>query len=188
MSVDITISYILRFLLVLIFLRSVLHKLSDYHQFCSELKSYRIVPEYLSRVFAPSLLFLEGYCALTLLIQGWLHPAIIGATLLALYAFAMSINLARGRTDIDCGCSTALVFRQSISWALVARNMALTGIALVGVLPVVSRDLAPLDAVTIACASVAIMFVYGSIEQALANGQRRRHYFSLRADITGISS
>jgi uncharacterized membrane protein YphA (DoxX/SURF4 family) len=186
---DIAISYILRFLLVAIFFRSVLHKIRNYPQFYAELDAYQLLPGFLLPLCALLLPLLEGYCALTLLIQGWLPPSVVAATLFALYGVAMAINLVRGREDIDCGCNTALVFRQSISWALVVRNLVLTGMALLGLVPVVSRSLTALDIVTIACASVAITFVYISIEQAMANQQRQQRFHALRDGAhTGVGS
>jgi hypothetical protein len=41
-----------------------------------------------------------------------------------LFAAAMAINLARGRTHIDCGCFDATQ-RQPLRWLLVARNIVL---------------------------------------------------------------
>jgi len=140
-------------------------------------------------VVAFSLLMVEGYCALTLPVQGWMFPCVVAAALFALYALAMSVNLLRGRSDVDCGCGGPYAARQTISWSLVIRNLVLTVVALTGGLPVVSRGLTLEDIGTIVCATVAIAFVYASIEQAMANRQRQRHYFALRdTTSTGASS
>jgi hypothetical protein len=43
------------------------------------------------------------------------------------FAASMSVNLPRGRSHISCGCG--IVGKNAISWRLVFRNIALTGIA-----------------------------------------------------------
>jgi len=43
------------------------------------------------------------------------------------FAAAMAINLQRGRSQIDCGCGHAFL-KQTLSWALVARNAGLAGL------------------------------------------------------------
>jgi hypothetical protein len=48
--------------------------------------------------------------------------------LLLLFAWAMAVNLRRGRDHIDCGCGGGSP-RQTLSWALVWRNLGLAGLA-----------------------------------------------------------
>jgi hypothetical protein len=55
--------------------------------------------------------------------------ASLAALLFSLFAIAMAVNLARGRTYIDCGCFQSAL-RQSIDWRLVARNGGLAAMAL----------------------------------------------------------
>jgi hypothetical protein len=56
---------------------------------------------------------------------------LVAACLLALYGTAIGINLARGRDNIDCGC-TGPALGQTLSGWLIMRNLVLVGVALVG--------------------------------------------------------
>jgi hypothetical protein len=178
MSVAVTISYILRFLLVFIFLRAALHKVRHYQQFCAQVEAYQLLPEFVLPAFSIFLILVETYLALTLLVHGWLHPSILAAALLTLYALAMGINLVKGSIDLDCGCSGPSVIPQTIGWALVIRNCMLVIAALITALPVVAHRLSIQDLSTIVPASIAVIFIYSSIEQAIVNQQRQKHYFA----------
>jgi glucose dehydrogenase len=92
----------------------------------------------------------------------------------------MSINLARGRNDLDCGCTGPAHIPQTIGWALVIRNGVLVIFALATALPMTSRALSIQDISTIVLASIAVMFLYASIEQSITNQQRQKHYFALK--------
>jgi Methylamine utilisation protein MauE len=178
MSIDITISYILRFLLVFVFLRAVLHKLGNYSHFNVQLETYRLLPTHLLPAFSCFIILVEGFLTFGLLVKGWLYPSFIAAALLALYAGAMSINLIQGRDDLDCGCSGPSEFGQSVSWALVIRNCVLAIFSLATALPIASRSLSVLDIATVVFASIAVIFIYASIEQTIANKHRQGQYFA----------
>lgn len=180
MSVDITISYILRFLLVFVFLRAVLHKLGSYSHFYAQLRSYRLLPDPLLPAFSCFLILVEGFLAFSLLVTDWLYPSFIAAAVLALYAGAMSINLIQDRDDLDCGCSGAAEFGQSVSWALVFRNCVLATFALATAWPITSRSLSVVDITTVVLASIAVICLYAGIEQAIANQYRQTQYFALK--------
>jgi hypothetical protein len=73
----------------------------------------------------------------------------------------MAVNLARGRSDIDCGCFIGLL-RQRISWALVARNLVLAGFGLALLTGDTGRSLAPLDWFTVLMGSGCLLALYGA--------------------------
>jgi Methylamine utilisation protein MauE len=178
MSVDITISYILRVLLVFVFSRAALHKLCNFSHFNAQLRSYRLLPDPLLPAFSSFLIVVEGSLAFSLLVKGWLYPSFIAAAIFALYAGAMSINLIQGRDDLDCGCSGPSEFGQRVSWALVIRNCVLAIFSLATALPIASRSLSVLDIATVVFASIAVIFIYASIEQTIANKHRQGQYFA----------
>jgi|WetSurMetagenome_2_1015567.scaffolds.fasta_scaffold106754_3 hypothetical protein len=182
MAIDTTIIFIIRFLLVFIFSRAVLHKLRNFHHFGTQLGTYELLPNSLLPAFSFFLILLEGFLAFSLLFSGWSYPPFIAAALLALYAAAMSINLLRGRDDLDCGCSGPSDFPQGISWGLVLRNCVLAILALATAWPITARSLSVVDIATILLASIAVICIYASIEQAIANQHRQRQYFALKAD------
>jgi Methylamine utilisation protein MauE len=180
MTVDFTISFIIRFLLVFIFARAVLHKLGDLSHFNAQLETYRLIPSPLVPAMSFFLILIEGFLAFSLLLSGWLYPSFIAAALLALYAGAISINLVKGRDDLDCGCGGRSAFTQRISWALVIRNCVLAIFALATASPIASRSVSVVDITTVVFATIAVICIYASIEQAIANQHRQAQYFALK--------
>jgi hypothetical protein len=75
--------------------------------------------------------------------------SLLGASLLAIYAAAIGINLGRGRRDIDCGCAFSGHGRSPIGWWMLARNAVLAAVALIAAAPIASRALTPIDALTV---------------------------------------
>ncbi len=191
MSAAITISFVLRFLLVSIFLRAALHKISHYREFSAQLAAYQLLPRPLLSAFALFLILLEGFLALSLFIGGWVYSSFIAAALLIVYATAMALNLVRGNDDLDCGCSGPAGSpsgfssgeTQTISWTLVVRNCILVIFALATAIPIpfLSHHLSIQELGTIALASIAVIFIYSSIEQAIVNQQRSRRYLAVRS-------
>ena len=66
-----------------------------------------------------------------LLFLGWQSHAagMLYALLLLVFTLAVGINLARGRTDLKCGCF-GLKHEQKIGFKIIARNFALFILAL----------------------------------------------------------
>jgi len=180
MLVDITVSYILRILLAFVFSRGVLHKLCNFSQFNATLRSYRLLPEPLLPLISCFLILIEGFLAFGVLVKDWLYPSFIAAAIFTLYAWAMSINLIQGRDDLDCGCSGPSEFGQRVSWALVIRNGVLTLFALATAFPMTSGTLSVLEITTVFLASIAVILIYASIEQGIANQNRQTRYFALK--------
>ncbi|MDF3218611.1 hypothetical protein EN962_25280 [Mesorhizobium sp. M7A.F.Ca.CA.001.09.2.1] len=124
-------------LLVLVFARAILHKITDYGKLRQTVIDYRIAPERLAGPVTAALTCAESLTLASLLTPGFRGVGTLAAALLLLaYGAAMAINLARGRTSIDCGCGGP---GQSISWILVGRNVLLAGFAGVAAAPVVVR-------------------------------------------------
>ncbi|MEZ5503441.1 MAG: MauE/DoxX family redox-associated membrane protein [Halioglobus sp.] len=180
MSLDISLSLVIRCLLAGIFVRAAVHKIHNPGAFRGQLKAYRLLPDALVPAFCWLLPAAEVAIATGMLVPTWPYPPLLGALLLLLYAAAMGINLGRGRVEIDCGCGGPADWPQGISWHLVARNVALAGFALVAAQPTLFRDLSMLEIASTALASCAVLLVYGAIDQALVNTRRHRRYVYLR--------
>ena len=109
--------------LALVFARSAAHKLAEFEFFSATLGEYRLLPALFVGPVAVSLTAAEVVAIALLIVP---DTRAIGAAmavfLLSLYAFAMAVNLHRGRFKIDCGCGGP---GQMISWALVVRNLTL---------------------------------------------------------------
>ena len=112
--------------LALVFAISVSHKLRDYPRFKASLGAYQLVPDSLLWVLAPVVVLLELAAILAILLP--VGPGVsIAFGLLLVYTLALTINLLRGNTSIDCGCGDAPT---PISGWLLLRNGALLMLAL----------------------------------------------------------
>ena len=159
-------------LLVFVFARAALHKLSNFPEFRQTVAEYRLLPERLAEPVAAALAAAEIVAAALLLLPGCRGFGALAASLLLVgYAVAMGINLSRGRTSIDCGCGGT---GQSISWALVSRNALLALLAALAGAPVVARPLHALDIVllpTVVVAAWLLLLVSDRLIQTFAHMQ-----------------
>ena len=126
MTIDPSILMTSRVLGTLVFGTAVLGKLRHRDEFVGLVANYRLVPEPLVPGVAWLVIALETVVVLSLATGVALAAgAGLAVTLLCVFALAMTINLARGRQEIDCGCFQAAL-RQRLSVPLVVRNMVLT--------------------------------------------------------------
>lgn len=104
-----------------IFTGAAIHKLRSFTEFSAFVAGYRLLPVSLVRPASAGIVLLEiGAIAGAL---GAPAPlAQLPAAALVLYALAMTVNLARGRASIDCGCGGTPM---PISATLVLRNLVL---------------------------------------------------------------
>ena len=94
--------------LALLFATAAFHKFRDLGRFSLVLAAYRVMPEGPAQRLAWSFPCAELAVALALPwppVRGW--AALAAAGLLLVYAAGMSLNLARHRHDLDCGCAAA---------------------------------------------------------------------------------
>jgi len=112
--------------LALVFVLSVSHKLRDYARFRASLGAYRLFPQRFLSLFAPLVILLELAAIVAILLPT--GPGVsVAFGLLLLYSLALTVNLLRGNTSIDCGCGDAPT---PISGWLLLRNGALLMLAL----------------------------------------------------------
>jgi hypothetical protein len=149
--------------LALVFAFSVSHKLRDYPRFLASLAAYNMVPAMLLPVLAPGVIALELAAILAILLP--VGPGVtIAFGLLMLYTLALTYNLLRGNTSIDCGCGDAPT---PISGWLLLRNGALLLLAM----PEGAVTVAPglLDWALVAMLVALLGIIYLVVEQLLAN-------------------
>ncbi len=116
----------IRVLVSLVFLTAAYGKFRHWSVFQGVVANYRLLPEVLvapAAYLLPPLEALLGAALLLGLASPWAELG--AAALLLLFAVAMGINIARGRRHIDCGCFQSAL-KQSLSWKLVMRNVALS--------------------------------------------------------------
>jgi len=151
------------------------HKLRGQAEFRAVVSQYRLLPERAARAFARLLPWLEISIATALvLLPGPVAgpmTALAFVALVCVYCAAMAINLARGRSDIACGCS-GVAAQRPIGPALLLRNLMLILTALTLALPAAERALQWLDLVSITAAAIAFALVNATLEVALANAHR----------------
>lgn len=153
----------------LVFLIGAAQKAREWPSFRAALAAYRLLPDALVAPVALALPALEFVAGIALLPPAWRGAgAVLAGALLALVTGAVAINVARGRTDIDCGCGGA-EGRQRLSWALVPRNAVLLVAIAASAQTAAPRALGLLDYATVAFASLALYGLFACASQLLAN-------------------
>jgi hypothetical protein len=151
----------------LLFAGAALHKFMDLGHFAGVFRAYRIVPPLLAplAVLVP---LLELCVAAGLLLRGARPLACAGgALLLAIYAAAIAINLARGRRELTCGCGGPNDRRPIATW-MVARNLLLAVLLAALLAPWGARPLGAADALTVGAGTLIAALLYMSIDALLA--------------------
>lgn len=137
-------------------------KLLDRPLFVQHLSAYR-VPEHGQAALQHALPLAELACA-ALLLSPWRPTgALMAAVLLGLYAAAMAVHLRAGR-QLDCGCGGQPL---PLSWALVARNMALLPVAALASLAPNSRAMTLADHAVTAAAVLLGALLWTAMHQLL---------------------
>lgn len=148
------------------------HKLRAPARFANQVEDYQLLPRGLVRPVARVLPFIEVAVAFALLVPASRHAAALAAAaLLAGYAGAISINLWRGRRDIDCGCAGPEQ-AQPIRPVLLARNAVLVSLALVASVAPDTRELGAFDIFVVIAASAATLLLYAAADGLMANTPR----------------
>lgn len=120
----------IRIFLAIVFATAALPKLMHRDEFYGVLRNFRLLPQITTRPIALALPIVELAVAVGLLIPAIAAQAsVIAAVLFAVFGVAISINILRGRSHIDCGCMRNGM-RQELNWLLVGRNLVLTVLAL----------------------------------------------------------
>ncbi len=169
--VDPVIALGLVLLLGWVLLDAGLGKLRDPVLTAAHIDDYRLLPEGTGAWLARPLAVLEMALAVLLLLPVSRVPALVlAASLLAVYGLAITINLLRGRRDIDCGCG-GLGQAQRLSVVLPVRNAFLVAAALTAAVSpgVPSHWSGWLFALF--CGAVAAL-LYASVSGLLANQQQ----------------
>ena len=150
--------------LAALFGASLVQKLHALSEWPGIVRNYRLVPDALAGAVGVVLLCAEGLTAAALL---WTPLRSAGgaaaAVLLALYAAAIGINLARGRTHITCGCFGSRLGQGIGAW-MVWRNGLLALLALALWLPVSPRAMSVAEL----CVALAAMITLGFLYPVLA--------------------
>ncbi len=158
----------------LLFASAAAHKLRRFDRFRSAFAGYGL----LARAPARALAWLVPAAELAVATGLALDPARRAATAAAIgmlgsYAFAIAINLRRGRRDLDCGCGPlagrhAGAIRAIAPW-MIWRNLGLAGGLALAALPWSGRPLGAADRWTVAAALIAGGVLYLALERLLGD-------------------
>ena len=172
---DPVVSHLLAFGGALLFATAAWMKLRSFDLFRATLGEYQVLPQRIVPVAAALICFLELAVSAGLSWPGTRSvAAVLAAGLLLIYAAAMTLNLLRGRRDLDCGCGREPTV---IAGWLVIRNLVLAALLTLLQMPVSSRALVLADYGTIAGGLIGIMLLFMSAEALFARPTAR----SLRA-------
>ena len=145
------------------------HKLLDRIAFRETLRDYQVLPDAVVGPAAVVVPFLELTACALLLVPGTREiGASIAAMLLAGYGVAIGLNLARGRTHIDCGCSWGGGTQPISAW-LIARNALLIAIAAAAATAWSERSLGIMDGLVVLAAASFGLLIYHAADRLIAN-------------------
>ncbi len=159
---------IARMALAAVFAAAALHAMRDWARFRGAVAEYRIGPGPLAQAAGWALPPAEAAVATALLIPATARAACAaGAALLLLFALGMAVNVARGRREIDCGCGGA--DGQTLSWALVARNVVLAAMLTAAATTAAPAAWGAAEGALCLAAAAALAAMYFVANQLLAN-------------------
>ncbi|WP_321912168.1 MauE/DoxX family redox-associated membrane protein [Paraburkholderia sp. J11-2] len=152
--------------------------------FRNALAAWQIVPEALVRPGAIAIAAAETLGALALLCrQARLEGATLLIVLFALFAAGLVVNILRGHTDIDCGCSGLAsvapggldTIPRGIGWWHVARLGFLAALTATAYLERTARPAVSFDYLTLLFAVLSIVCALLTLDALIANGPKLEH-------------
>ena len=176
MNLDPLITLVVSLGFSILFFSSGWHKVRAFAQFKLILADYQLLPGIL--VTPAAIIVVVGEFILAAL---WISVALTptyavpcslaSAGLLAGYAVAVAINLARGRVHISCGCGVpgASDSDQPLSTGILFRNGALVLFALVPAIPAMERSLYWFDYMAIIATLFTASVLYATTSQLLSH-------------------
>ncbi|SIT41073.1 Methylamine utilization protein MauE [Paraburkholderia piptadeniae] len=152
--------------------------------FRQALAGYRLLPDALTAPAAFVIAATETAGAAALLFPDTrMFGAIALTALLLVFAAGLAFNIARGHTDIDCGCSGFAATRaatqgnapRGIGWFHVARALLLAALAATAFIEPAARSIVWFDYLTLFFAVLLIVCALLTFDVLLANVPRLSH-------------
>ncbi len=164
--------------LLAVFGSGAVHKVANFRHFQQTMTDYRLLPAWvpaeLNALMAASICGAEWMVCILLLFPGSVHTgALLAITLLLAYMAGIGINLLRGRTHIDCGCTWGSRPSTISGWLLV-RNLVLICLAGMVLIDPGNRVTGWQDRGLVLLAGAASVLTYFSSETLIANWSRLR--------------
>jgi hypothetical protein len=157
----------------IIALASAAPKWREPSRFRASLEAFALLPSFAVKPLSFAFTALETAGAIGLLFADTRMLGAIALTaLFALFGVALAINVFRGHTDIDCGCSGFIASARtpkSIGWWHVARAFMLALLAALALLPATSRALVPFDYLSAGASSLFAVAAWFTLDVLLVN-------------------
>jgi hypothetical protein len=148
---------------------AAIQKFRDLARFADIVAAYRVLPTALGRPMARLIPCLEAAIALALMWEPIRNSAVIAAMILLItYAAGLSVNLLRGRHNLDCGCGSARDRRPIAAW-MVWRNVLLAAVLGIAALPWSARSLNLTDLLTIVGGLSVVITLYAAADRLLGD-------------------
>ncbi len=163
MTIDPVLQLAAALTLALVFGGGAASKLTAWAELEGVVGNFRVLPRTLVPVVSWTLPPVELLLAVLVMIPATRPLAAIGmGALLAVFAAAIALNIARGRTGIDCGCFRSSL-KQNLSWWLVLRNVLLMVMAAACIVMPGARELGPADHFIVVMAALSLFSAYLSV-------------------------
>ena len=159
-----------RLTIAVIFALAAFHAMREWAVFGGIVDQYRIAPRRLALIAARILPPLELLAAATLVMPATgTAGAMLGLCLMALFTTAITVNLARGRVSIDCGCGGAS--GQKLSPGLAVRNLVVAFGLVIALMAPPRGEVDSVSAIGVIGASLALIGLYFAVNQLMTNVQ-----------------
>jgi uncharacterized membrane protein YphA (DoxX/SURF4 family) len=161
---------VVRLTIAVIFALAAFHAMRQWTVFGGIVEQYRIAPRWLALIAARILppLELTAGAALVLPRESRIG-AVLGLCLMTLFTVAITVNLARGRVSIDCGCGGAS--GQKLTPGLVLRNLVVAfGLVVAWAAPP-QGVVDSMTTIGVIGASLALIALYFAANQLMTNLQ-----------------
>lgn len=159
--------------LAALFAATAAHKLRRPQEFFATVTAYELAPAVFSPFLGAAAIAMEVLIAAGLLLPATRQEAALAAAgLLFVYGAAIGVNILRGRTEIDCGCSFGKSGRGGLTPWLLLRNGLLAAAGLAAAAPVAERALGWFDAGTILLFVVGALTLYAAFDALMSAAVR----------------
>jgi hypothetical protein len=156
-----------------IFILAAYHAMREWTLFGGIVEQYHVAPRGPSLLAARVLPPLECVTAVALLLPSTSRiAATLGLSLMTLFTGAITLNLARGRVAIDCGCGGAS--GQKLSGGLVVRNLVVALGLLVAWMAPTEGIVDSGTTIGVIGATVSLIALYFASNQLMTNFQAFR--------------
>lgn len=117
---------LLRVVIAGVFLAAAADKIVHPDRFADVVSDYQILPAWLVNLFAVCLPWVEVVVGLALLVGLWVpEAALLALGMTLMFMLALAINLARGNTNLHCGCFSTSQEGPGSAWDLLWRDAIL---------------------------------------------------------------